>query len=157
MSAGKNYHRRGTVCFRQVAEVIAYREDLYVWVYYDQTDDLLRYEAYVVGYDRRGEPSTLAFVVDEGILPWRTALGQHFTAQNLRSKGAKQSLWAIPRHTTEVLAKPALNVYLKLEGSEVDQLHDLFAEEELRLKRKKRAAWTRRLRALGYDVIPSVD
>ena len=147
---------RGTVYYRQMQEVVAYSEDLHVWIYYDQTDDILRYEAYIIDYDGRGEPSTLAFVIDDGILPWATALGRHFTAHNLRSKGARQSLWAIPRHTKATLATPKLNLYLQLSPSEVDSLHELFVTEELRLKSKHRTAWTGRLRALGYDVIASI-
>ena len=89
---------RDTVGYRQMNEVVAYSDDLHVWVYYDQTDDALRYEAYVVDYNHRGEPSTLAFVIDEGVLSWESALGQHFIANDLRASGAKQSLWTIPRH-----------------------------------------------------------
>ena len=155
MSVPKNGQSRGAVHYRQMQEVIAYGEDLHVWIYYDQTDDILRY-AYIIGYDGKGEPSTLAFVIDDGILSWATALGRHFTSQNLRSPGAKQSLWSIPRHTKATLATPTLNLYLQLSPEEIDSLHELFAAEELRLKSKNRAAWMGRLRALGYDVIASI-
>lgn len=156
MSAPRNGQSRGAVNYRQMQEVIAYSEDLHVWIYYDQTDDILRYEAYIISYDSKGEPSTLDFVIDDGILPWATALGRHFTNQNLRSPGARQSLWAIPRHTKDTLVAPTLNLYLQLSQAEIDSLHKLFAAEELRLKSKNRAAWTGRLRALGYDVIASL-
>ena len=112
MAAAKNWQNRGSVCYRQMREVVAYREDLHVWIYYDQTDDLLRYEAYVVDYDEGGRPATLAFVVDDGILPWSAPLGQFLSAQNLRSPGPKPSLWAIPRHTSTTVADPSRNLYL---------------------------------------------
>ena len=97
----------------------------------------------------------LAFVVDDGILPWDCDLGDYLTKKRLRSKGAKQSLWAIPRHTKATLSKPEYNPYLQLSEDEKGKLHRLFASEEVRLKAKYRSAWQKRLRALGYDVIAS--
>ena len=155
MSAARDRFSRGIVAFRQMREVVAYKEDLHVWVYYDQTDDLLRYEAYVIDYDDDGNPSTLAFVVDDGILPWDCALGDYLTKMRLRSKGARQSLWAIPRHTKAALSSAEYNLYLQLSEEEKSRLHRLFASEEVRLKAKYRSAWQKRLRALGYDVIAS--
>ncbi|NLJ86297.1 MAG: hypothetical protein GX322_07645 [Firmicutes bacterium] len=146
---------RDTVGYRQMNEVVAYSDDLHVWVYYDQTDDALRYEAYVVDYNHRGEPSTLAFVIDEGVLSWESALGQHFIANDLRASGAKQSLWTIPRHTKATLVRAEFNLYLQLSEEDIHSLHRLFAREERRLKRRNRTRWTKRLHALGYDVIPS--
>jgi len=155
MSAARDRFSRGIVAFRQMREVVAYKEDLHVWVYYDQTDDLLRYEAYVIDYDDDGNPSTLAFVVDDGILPWDCALGDYLTKRRLRSQGAKQSLWDIPRHTRATLSTPEFNLYLQLGKEERGRLHHLFACEELRLKAVHRSTWQKRLRALGYDVIAS--
>jgi len=155
MSAGGSGFGQGVVTFKQMRDVVAYKEDVHVWVYYDQTDDILRYEAYVIDYDDDGKPSTLAFVVDDGILPWNCALGDYLTKKRLRSAGAKQSLWDIPRHTKATLSKPEYNLYLQLDEKEKSKLHHLFAREEVRLKAKYRSAWQKRLRALGYDVIPS--
>ena len=155
MSAARDAVNRGIAYYRQVNEVVAYSEDLHVWVYYDQTDDILRFEAYVIDYDDGGEPSTLAFVIDEGILSWECPLGSYLTEKNLRSVGARQSLWAIPRHTKATLTRPELNLYLQLSREETKALHHLFATEESRLKAKNRPTWLRRLKALGYDVIAS--
>ncbi|NMB45740.1 MAG: hypothetical protein GX998_04940 [Firmicutes bacterium] len=155
MSATGDALSRGIVYYRQTKEVVAYSEDLHVWVYYDQTDDILRYEAYVIDYDDAGSPSTLAFVIDDGILSWASPLGQYLTKKSVRSPGAKQSLWAIPRHTRSTLAAPELNLYLQLSEKEIHAIHRLFASEESRLKAKHRSTWVRRLQALGYDVIPS--
>lgn len=155
MSATGDALSRGIVYYRQMKEVVAYSEDLHVWVYYDQTDDILRYEAYVIDYDDAGNPSTLAFVIDDGILPWESPLGSYLTANRLRSKGAKQSLWDIPHRTRTTLSTPKLNLYLRLPKKEIQTLHRLFAKEETRLKAKNRLVWRRRLEALGYDVILS--
>jgi hypothetical protein len=155
MSAARDALNRGIVYYRQMKEVVAYNEDLHVWVYYDQTDDILRFEAYVIDYDDGGEPSTLAFVIDEGILSWESPLGHYLTKKSLRSEGARQSLWAIPRHTKATLIRPELNLYLQLSGPEVKTLHRLCATEEARLKTRNRSRWLRRLQALGYDVIAS--
>ena len=51
-----------------VKQVVSYRDDVFVWVYLDQVDRVVRYEAYVIGYDDRGQPSTLDFVIEEGVL-----------------------------------------------------------------------------------------
>jgi hypothetical protein len=155
MSAARDALNRGIVYYRQMKEVIAYSEDLHVWVYYDQTDDILRYEAYVIDYDDGGNPSTLAFVIDDGILPWESPLGSFLTKNRLRSPGAKQSLWAIPRHTKSTLATPELNLYLTMSKEVIHTVHTLFAKEESRLKAKNRSTWLKRLKALGYDVISS--
>lgn len=107
--------------------VIAYNDDVFAWAYLDQEDELIRYEAYIVGYSEQGDPTTLEFVVEEGAFDlqhvpavadlWRAAEGRSLTAEQWKS------------------------------------LHAAFAAEEAALKRAHRSRWTRRLRALGYDVI----
>lgn len=107
--------------------VIAYNDDIFAWAYLDQEDELIRYEAYVVGYSERGEPTTLEFVVEEG-------------AFDLEHVPAVADLW-----------RAAAGAPLAPE--QWTTLHAAFAEKEETLKRTYRARWTRRLRALGYDVI----
>src|SRR5690625_2706976 len=51
----------------RVHPVVSYEDDVHAWMYFDQVDGVLRYEAVVEGYDERGEPSTLDFVVEEGL------------------------------------------------------------------------------------------
>src|SRR5690606_3671691 len=51
--------------------VVAYEEDVHAWMYLDQVDGVLRYEAYVIGYDETGSPTTLEFVIEEGVLDLR--------------------------------------------------------------------------------------
>lgn len=151
----KRFITNGVVYHRQMREVIAYKEDLHVWIYYDQSDDILRYEAYVVDYDDKGEPTTLAFVVDDGILPWSGPIANFFATHNLRSQAPRDSLWAIPRHTRATLLMPKANLYLQMSEEQTATLHSLFAREEAKLKARYRSVWTKRLQALGYDVIPS--
>ena len=51
-----------------VKPVASYADDVHVWVYFDQVDRVIRYEAYVIGYDDAGQPTTLEFVIEEGVL-----------------------------------------------------------------------------------------
>lgn len=108
-------------------DVIAYADDIFAWAYLDQEDGLIRYEAYVIGYDDWGLPATLQFVFEEG-------------AFNLEHLPVVQHVWR------EADGKPFTD-------AQWDALHAAFAAEEESLKRTRRAQWIRRLRALGYDVI----
>jgi len=111
----------------QRRDVVSYEDDVFAWMYLDQIDGLVRYEAYVIGYDDAGRPTTLEFVFEEGAFPidrfplvhqlWLDRLPGRFTAED----------W--------------------------DVLHRFFEEQEKELKRARRQHWTHRLRALGYDVI----
>lgn len=107
--------------------VIAYNDDIFAWAYLDQDDELIRYEAYAVGYSDRGEPTTLEFVIEEG-------------AFALKHLPEVEAIWRA------AAGRP-------LEADEWAALHKAFADEEASLKRTCRPRWTRRLRALGYDVI----
>lgn len=111
----------------QRKNVIAWEDDVLAWAYLDQEDGLIRYEAFVVGYSERGEPLTLEFVFEEGAFP-------------LADFPAVHNIWLDAGGT-------------RLTPTDWDVLHDTFSTEERRLKRTNRAAWTKRLRALGYDVI----
>ena len=114
----------------QTKEVISYEDDIFAWAYLDQGDGLVRYEAYVVGYNQFGEPTTLEFVFEEG-------------AFDLLEFPAVHDIWL------EAGSRP-------LTDAEWATLHGIFEEHEQTLKRTNRARWMRRLRALGYDVIGSV-
>lgn len=111
----------------QRKNVVSYSDDIFAWAYLDQEDGLIRYEAYVVGYSERGEPTTLEFVFEEG-------------AFDLHDFPVVHNIWL------DADGSP-------LTASDWQSLHDLFAAEEEQLKRTNRSRWTHRLRALGYDVI----
>lgn len=113
----------------QKKDVVSYDDDVFAWAYLDQHDQLIRYEAYVVGYDRWGEPTTLEFVFEEG-------------AFDLEHIPTVHNIW--------LEAAPG-----RLESHDWEALHRIFEEEEQVLKRLNRVRWTHRLRALGYDVIGS--
>lgn len=121
------YRERSVTLPAQRNNVIAYNDDVFAWAYLDQEDALIRYEAYVVGYGERGEPTTLQFVFEEGAF----ALQQLPVVHDIWREAAGARL-----------------------GPEAWQaLHEAFAAEETTLKRTRRSSWIRRLRALGYDVI----
>lgn len=107
--------------------VVAYNDDIFAWAYLDQDDALIRYEAYVVGYSEWGEPTTLQFVFEEG-------------AFDLDHMSVVEDVWR------SAAGRP-------LTAEQWGLLHSAFAAEEESLKRSRRVVWTRRLRALGYDVI----
>ncbi len=113
----------------QIKEVVSYEDDIFAWAYLDQGDGLIRYEAYVVGYNERGEPTTLEFVFEEG-------------AFRLDDFPMVRDIWLQAQDG-------------RLGSAEWDTLHRIFEEQEQELKRTNRLRWTHRLRALGYDVIGS--
>lgn len=115
----------------QTKDVISYDDDIFAWAYLDQCDGLVRYEAYVVGYDRFGEPTTLEFVFEEG-------------AFDLLEFPAVHDIWLEAGSDS-------------LTDVDWETLHRIFEEHEQTLKRTNRVRWTHRLRALGYDVISSVQ
>lgn len=145
----------------EVKPVISYQDDVYVWVYLDQTDRVIRYEAYVVGYDDSGEQTTLDFVIEEGVLdnmhevPLFWDLMQRFRAE---SSVATMTHGPYALSAEGRLASPALmrDFYRWLDAEELALIHDYFAERERELKIDRRSRWTRALKALGYDVIPSL-
>src|SRR5690606_730297 len=111
----------------QTREVGSYEDDVYAWTYLDQQDGLIRYEAYVVGYDDFGRPTTLEFVFEEG-------------AYRLEEFPEVHRIWL------EAFPGP-------LSEQDWEQLHKVFEAHEQYLKKVNRLRWTHRLRALGYDVI----
>ncbi len=140
-------------------QVVAYREDVWAWVYFDQIDQVLRYEAYVVGYDDSGSPQTLEVLLEEGLvslsewsleelsqlLPWEANLPSH-----------RFPLWPhISVSKTSLYLKHLSNIYQTLESEQLVRLHRCFAQIESGLKKRHQSRWKQRLRALGYDVIES--
>lgn len=113
----------------QIKEVVSYEDDVFAWTYLDQCDGLIRYEAYVVGYDDFGRPTTLEFVFEEG-------------AFRLEDFPEVHEIWL--QSCTEPLT-----------DEDWQSLHRLFETHEREMKRVNRLRWTHRLRALGYDVITS--
>ena len=111
----------------QTREVVSYEDDVFAWAYLDQQDALIRYEAYVVGYDHRGEPATLEFVFEEG-------------AFTLDDFPMVREIWLEAQCGS-------------LSPEDWQTLHHIFEEHERELKRINRLRWTHRLRALGYDEI----
>lgn len=145
--------------FHTVKQVISFEEDVHVWVYFDQVDRVIRYEAFVVGYDDAGEPTTLEFVLEEGVLD--NAHEVPLFAELLQQcEEAPYSTRMQLRITADgrLVATPAvLNFYPSLTPQQLHQVHSYFAEQESSLKVARRARWTNMLLALGYDVIPSLD
>lgn len=145
-----------------VKAVISYEDDVFVWVYLDQTDRVLRYEAYVIDYDDNGKPGTLRLVIEEGVLD---NLHEVELFRNLLNNYLHDSPYAqIPLlHSYSftangqlVAATPLLYFYNYLTKDEIAQVHAYFATQEAALKREKRARWMRALRALGFDVVHSL-
>lgn len=149
----------------QTREVISYEDDVFAWVYLDQVDQLLRYEAYVIGYDDAGRPATLAFVLEEGLVDeaaypelhrllaqvsWQHPLGAELGIDLPHANGHQLS-----EPGGDVLPSLA-EIYRRLDRQGLERLHAFFAHWEARLKQRHRARWIRRLRALGYDILPSL-
>lgn len=143
-----------------VKQVVSYRDDVFVWVYLDQVDKVIRYEAYVVGYDDRGEPTTLDFVLEEGVLdnvhevPLFWELLQQFAERSAHLHPPHGYSFTVDGRL--VTAPPLLYFYQTLSEEQLQRVHDYFAEQEAYLKETRRFRWMRMLRALGYDVIESL-
>jgi hypothetical protein len=143
--------------FRQVKQVVSYADDVYVWVYLDYVDRVLRYEAFVVGYDDFGRKSTLEFVLEEGVLD--NIHEVPLIRELMRAVDADSAWVSSFRFTSEgrlITSPPLLQFYACLNNDQRDALHAYFAEREREIKKERRPRWTRMLRALGYDVIPSL-
>jgi len=152
--------RDGEAFGETVKQVVSYRDDVFVWVYLDQVDKVIRYEAYVIGYDDRGEPSTLDFVLEEGVLdnvhevPLFWDLLERYKERESLSHGpGGYSFTADGRLIT---APSLFHFYRSLSASELKTVHEYFADQEAQLKESRRSRWVRMLRALGYDVIESL-
>jgi hypothetical protein len=137
--------------------VISYEDDVFVWVYLDQVDRLLRYEAFVVDYDAHGRVGTLKFVVEEGVLdnahevPLIDELIKDYE-ESYPCACARQG------HRALLAAPPSLRfLYPYLSAEQMKHLHAYFARQEGLLKRHKKVRWMRSLRALGFDVVGALS
>lgn len=142
---------------KQVKQVVSYADDVHVWVYLDSIDRVLRYEAFVIGYNDCGEPETLRFVIEEGVLDTLPELP--FFAelcQSLEQKCAWGSSYQFTVDGRLVSIPPFLHFYTALDSEQIETIHQYFHERERKLKRSRQRRWTRMLRALGYDVIARV-
>lgn len=152
--------RDGKEFGERVKQVVSYRDDVFVWVYLDQVDKVIRYEAYVVGYDDRGEPATLDFVLEEGVLdnvhevPLFWELLKSFPQQPADPQTPNGYSFTVDGRL--VTAPPLLYFYRSLTDEQLERVHDYFADQEAQLKEGRRFRWVRMLRALGYDVIESL-
>lgn len=143
--------------FKQVKQVISYTDDVYVWVYLDYLDRVLRYEAFVIGYDKSGEQSTLEFVLEEGVLDNLHEIPLFVDLlQTADSTGAWVSAFRFTSEGHLITSPPLLHLYSSLSASDLDRTHRYFSEREEELKRSRQQRWTRMLKALGYDVIVSL-
>jgi hypothetical protein len=142
-----------------VREVIAYENDVFAWVFLDQIDRVLRYEAYVIDYDDQGNPSTLRFIIEEGVLDnlpeveFLWAMLQVYSCTHVFAQIAE--LEATMFYDEEP-PRSLLYFYNSLSASQLAQIHRYFTMQEVALKRRKKAQWVRSLRALGYDVIDNL-
>lgn len=152
--------RNGDTFGETIREVISYQDDVFVWVYLDQIDKVIRYEAYVVGYDSHGELTTLDFVLEEGVLDnvhevpifWKLLQGQ----QQHAASAVHASPYTFTVDGRLVTAPSLMSFYRSLTKEQLNEIHRYFADQEAMLKESRRSRWTRMLRALGYDVIPSL-
>ncbi len=143
----------------KVKNVISYADDVFVWVYLDQVDRVIRYESFVVGYDEKGDPGTLDFVLEEGVLDnmhevpvfWEMLL-----AQQSRVGNAPVGAYQFTVDGRLITPTPLRFFYSELLPDQMEAIHRYFEDQEELLKAERRPRWTRMLRALGYDVIPSL-
>src|SRR5690606_18014761 len=141
--------------YGEVKQVVSYRDDVFVWVYLDQVDKVIRYEAYVIGYDDRGEPSTLDFVLEEGLLDnvHEVPLFLNLLQRYCEREAVSAPGGSVPFADGKLVTAPTLfHFYRSLSADELEEVHAYFADQEAYLKEKRRSRWVRMLRALGYDV-----
>src|SRR5690606_21370416 len=131
--------------YGEVKQVVSYRDDVFVWVYLDQVDKVIRYEAYVVGYDDRGEPATLDFVLEEGVLdnvhevPLFWELLKQFSAQAAHLQAPNGYSFTVDGRL--VTAPPLLYFYRSLTEEQLKRVHEYFADQEASLKKSRRFRW----------------
>jgi len=152
--------RDGEAFSETVKPVVSYRDDVFVWVYLDQVDKVIRYEAYVIGYDDRGEPSTLDFVLEEGVLdnvhevPLFWELLERYKEREAYSHPL--SGYSFTADGRLITTPTLFHFYRSLSAEDLQRVHEYFADQEAKLKETRRSRWMRMLRALGYDVIESL-
>lgn len=138
-----------------VKRVASYADDVHVWVYFDQVDRVIRYEAYVIGYDDGGQPTTLEFVIEEGVLD--NAHEVPLFAELIRQAEQRTAGRTQLRFNAngQLVATPAvLDFYPSLSDTQLSLVHAYFEQCEIQLKLERRQRWMGALRALGFDVLP---
>lgn len=155
---GEDMESRSPLLPAQTRDVISYEEDVFAWMYFDQVDRVLRYEAYVIGYTEGGQPGTLEMVIEEGILPPEEypAVQALLTGTGAPSRNRHNGHHAAVqpqngRHGSH--PGPLASPLQRLSPADWRTLHEFFEQQEAELKRRHRLRWMHRLRALGYDVI----
>lgn len=147
----------------KVKAVVSYEDDVFAWVYLDQSDRVLRYEAYVVDYARSGEKSTLKFVLEEGVLdnvhevPLFAELLQEYYTRHPLARMPLLYSYRLSYEGRLVPSSPLLYFYNALTAEQMAMVNRYFAAEEERLKREKKARWIHILRALGFDVLGNLS
>lgn len=151
-------------------EVVAYNEDVWTWVYFDQIDQVLRYEAYIIDYQESGEPGSLRLVLEEGLITdlesfnlQSSVIARYLlkeqTEQPEGKKLSKQRQFPIWPHIeidkTSLYFAQASNFYRCLTPKEISLLHEEFHRIEKELKQRNKKRWKKRLRLLGFDVMDS--
>ena len=142
--------------FRQVEQVVS-TQTMYTCGCTSTTSTVSCAEAFVVGYDDFGRKSTLEFVLEEGVLD--NIHEVPLIRELMRAVDADSAWVSSFRFTSEgrlITSPPLLQFYACLNNDQRDALHAYFAEREREIKKERRPRWTRMLRALGYDVIPSL-
>jgi len=145
----------------RTGRVVAYDEDVYAWVYLDQVEQVLRYEAYVIGYDESGRKGTLEFILEDGLVEGvdmeeleDIVMPDHGESD---TDDACELLRTLDFYRPIAYLSPKCNPYIRYGRDRISKLHRFFAEQEAELKSVNRARWMRKLDALGYDVINSLS
>lgn len=142
--------------------VVSYEDDVFVWVYLDQIDRIVRYEAFVVDYDEHGLQTTLKFVIEEGVLdnahevPLIQEFIQRYEEVATPSHAAQFQGRVFPSRGALIAAPSLRYLYTYLNREQIERLHEYFAAQEAHLKRDKKARWMRSLRALGFEVVATL-
>lgn len=149
-------------------QVVAYNEDVWTWVYFDQIDQVLRYEAYVIDYQDNGEPGGLSLVLEEGLITDLESFNMNFSVlasclfaeakphQDELSPKHQFPIWPhIEINKTSLYFGQVSNIYRRLAPWEIAMLHKEFRHLESKLKQRNKKRWKKRLRLLGFDVLDS--
>ncbi len=129
-----------------IKPVVAFHDDIDTWIYFDQAFQVFRYEIFCIGYDAAGNPQTLEFVVEEGILP---PASYPEILPYLADPGR-----ILPGliHWQETMG------FLPQQNTDHHPLgHGKLTHMEQRLKQHSRRRITEKLRLLGYDVISAAS
>lgn len=128
-----------------VKPVVAFVEDIDVWIYYDQQDRVWRYEIFTVGYNDFGEQTTLEFVIEEGLL---------------NQEEFPELCYELPMlgdFSTPWITMEDHFLLLKDQYQPVEQPIQKIISAERHLKRQAKQRILKKLQYLGFDVIMRVN